>query len=60
MMHHSVQTAQLMNCKCGPSKKIIVKIIRLTQCWIHWFHAEVVMLDEVFSSKMIPVNDAAR
>ena len=28
--------------------------------WIHWVGAEVVMVDEVFSSKMIPVNDAAR
>jgi hypothetical protein len=28
--------------------------------WIHWVGAEVVMLDEVFSRKMIPVNDAAR
>ena len=28
--------------------------------WINWVRAEVVMLDEVFSSKMIPVNDAAR
>ena len=28
--------------------------------WIHWVGAEVVMVDEVFSSKMIPVSDAAR
>jgi hypothetical protein len=28
--------------------------------WIHWVGAEVVMLDEVFSSKMIPMNDVAR
>jgi hypothetical protein len=28
--------------------------------WIHWVGAKVVMVDEVFSSKMIPVNDAAR
>jgi hypothetical protein len=28
--------------------------------WIHWVRAEVVMVDEVFSSKMIPVNDVAR
>jgi hypothetical protein len=31
-----------------------------TRGWIHWVRAEVVMLDEIFSSKMIPVNDAAR
>jgi hypothetical protein len=28
--------------------------------WIHWAGAKVVMVDEVFSSIMIPVNDAAR
>jgi hypothetical protein len=28
--------------------------------WIHWVGAEVVMVDEVFSSKMILVNYAAR
>jgi hypothetical protein len=28
--------------------------------WIYWVRAEVVMMDEVFSSKMIPVNHAAR
>jgi hypothetical protein len=28
--------------------------------WIHWVRAEVVMVDEVLSSIMIPVNDAAR
>jgi hypothetical protein len=28
--------------------------------WIHWVGGKVVMVDEVFSSKMIPVNDAAR
>jgi hypothetical protein len=28
--------------------------------WIHWVQVEVVMVDEVLSSIMIPVNDAAR
>jgi hypothetical protein len=28
--------------------------------WIHRVRPEVVMVDKVFSSKMIPANDAAR
>jgi hypothetical protein len=28
--------------------------------WIHWVRAEVVMVDEVLSSIMIPMNDASR
>jgi hypothetical protein len=28
--------------------------------WIHWVRGEVVMMDKIFSSKMIPLNDAAR
>jgi hypothetical protein len=40
------------NMKCVPSTKDVG--------WIHWVRSEVVMVDKVFSSKMIPVNDAAR